>query len=396
MDVVEVAKLYENLSIADEDGVVLEVSEEATVDGVKDVDRCLVGQVLTGKKVNREAFKGLIEQIWNPFGQVGVKLVTDNTFMFYFVSQEDRNQIWQRGPWHFGKSLIALERPEGSRNISKLGFNKADFSVQIHDIPILCMNQRVARWMAEQIGEVVEILLKLGKTEEVTMVSLKHERLPGFCYACGRIRHGIMECLDVEARKVVLDSSPTKFGAWLKAIILEKSNLRTNSQGIGSSLEKMKSVEGSREGNGEGSDSRRPDSQDSHKVDQASSAAATSGKTMGALIPLTIGGPSNVEEMCVDRPEVGPEISLSVLGCPNNNHNSRAQSEEVDVDMQNDKTSNSETQNTVEERITHVLPISQTQVNTPPFLFHHLKRKPQGNGKDLLEKGSYSRKQGKS
>ena len=37
--------------------------------------------------------------------------------------------------------------------------------------------------------------LKLGKLEEVIMVGLKYERLPDFCYAYGRIGHGIKEFL---------------------------------------------------------------------------------------------------------------------------------------------------------------------------------------------------------
>ena len=64
----------------------------------------------------------------------------DNLFMFYFNNDDDRNRVLQRGLWHFGNSLIVLEKLVGSGNISKLSFNKADFWVQIHDIPILCMN----------------------------------------------------------------------------------------------------------------------------------------------------------------------------------------------------------------------------------------------------------------
>ncbi|TXG60503.1 hypothetical protein EZV62_015076 [Acer yangbiense] len=104
------------------------MSEETSIDGVKDVDRCLVGKVLAYKKVNREAFKGLIEQIWSPYGQVEVESVGDNLFMFYFNNGEDRNRVLQRGPWHFGNSLIVLEKSTGAGN-----------------------------WLAEQIGEVVEI-----------------------------------------------------------------------------------------------------------------------------------------------------------------------------------------------------------------------------------------------
>ncbi|KAK3223806.1 hypothetical protein Dsin_010831 [Dipteronia sinensis] len=68
--------------------------------------------------------------------------------------------------------------------------------------------------------------LKLGKHEEVTMLSLKYERLPEFCYACGRIGQGIKECSDEEARRVVLEGSPTKYGSWLKATIPEKVTLK--------------------------------------------------------------------------------------------------------------------------------------------------------------------------
>ncbi|KAK2637676.1 hypothetical protein Ddye_025471 [Dipteronia dyeriana] len=153
----EIAKLYENLSLADEDGAVLEMSEEASIDGIKDVDRSLVGKVLSSKKVNREAVKGLIEQIWNQFGRVEVESIGENLFLFYFNSKEERNRVFQIGLWHFGNNLIVLEKPVGPGNISKLDFNKVDFWIQIHDIPILCMNRRTTRWLAEQIGKVVEI-----------------------------------------------------------------------------------------------------------------------------------------------------------------------------------------------------------------------------------------------
>ncbi|KAK3222122.1 hypothetical protein Dsin_009147 [Dipteronia sinensis] len=129
MSEAEIAKLYENLSLTDKDGAVLELTEEARVEGIKDVDKCLVKKVLSGKKVNREAFKGIINQIWNSLGQVEVELVGDNLFMFYFSYGEDRNLVLQRGPWHFGNSLIVLEKPVGSGNISNLSFNKADFSI---------------------------------------------------------------------------------------------------------------------------------------------------------------------------------------------------------------------------------------------------------------------------
>ncbi|TXG73549.1 hypothetical protein EZV62_002128 [Acer yangbiense] len=269
----EIEKLYQSLSLDEEDKTVLEMAEDFTMEGIKDIDRCLVGKVLSGKK--------------------------------------DRNRVWQRGPWHFGNSLIALEKPVGSGNISKLGFNKADFWIQIHEVPIMCMNRRIARWLADQLGEVVEISsesrecwgkymrvkvridiwkplkrwlrFKPGATDEIIMVGLKYERLPDFCFACGRIGHGIKECLDEVARQEALDGSPTKYGSWLKAPIPEKGKSRLNSQ-------TFLSV-------------------DSEKV----AGAAKDLKKTIPLETLTTGkgyGPNWADEMVVDGPSIGlPGVS---------------------------------------------------------------------------------------
>ncbi|KAK2637677.1 hypothetical protein Ddye_025472 [Dipteronia dyeriana] len=99
--------------------------------------------------------------------------------------------------------------------------------------------------------------LKLSKSDEVTMVSLKYERLPEFCYACGRIGHGMKECLDEEARKVALDGSTTKFGCWLKATMIEKKT-RFTSQDNGSLSDKTRSSGTSRDREVDGSVSLRP------------------------------------------------------------------------------------------------------------------------------------------
>ncbi|TXG57050.1 hypothetical protein EZV62_018363 [Acer yangbiense] len=210
----DISKLYKNLTLADEDGAVHEMAEEVKVDGVEDVEKCLVGKVLVGKKVNREAFKGLIEQIWSPFGSVEIELVEDNIFMFYFNN---------------------------------------------------C------------------------NTEEITRVSLKYERLSEFCFACGKIGHDIKACVDENAKKAALDGSPNKFGSWLKATIPDRTKSSCNVQGIGSSSDRTRSKEASRETEGDGSET---------------------------LMPVEASGPPLTSVMCIDGPDTRLEGSPSGLGLP--------------------------------------------------------------------------------
>ncbi|KAI9191558.1 hypothetical protein LWI28_009958 [Acer negundo] len=77
--------------------------------------------------------------------------------MFFFNKSENRDAVWKRGPWHFDNHLVVLEKPTGAGEISDLAFAKVEMWVQIHNLPLMYMNRKAARLIAEEIGPVIEI-----------------------------------------------------------------------------------------------------------------------------------------------------------------------------------------------------------------------------------------------
>ena len=159
------------------------------------------------------------------------------------------------------------------------------------------------------------------------MVSLKYERLPEFCYACGKIGHGMKECIDKEARKVALDGSQTRFGSWLKAIILDKPKTRFNPQGNGSSSDRARSLGTSHDTEGDGSVSLKPGHLVPQKRETASPTTAmrklTEEKQLETLQPVGGVGPPQTDDMWVDglgrgtvglQRKMGPPNSDSIAG----------------------------------------------------------------------------------
>ncbi|TXG51528.1 hypothetical protein EZV62_024052 [Acer yangbiense] len=306
----ELARLCENLSIKEEDNEIHQIADDIGRVGEEEVEHCLVGKVLSGKRVNREAFRTVMEQLWSPFGNVEIEAVGENIFMFYFKNPEDRDRIWQRGPWHFDRSLTVLEKPEGTGEIAQLSFNKAEFWVQIHDIPIMCMNRRIAKWLAEQIASQTLLRLKLDKSGNIVVVGLKYERLPDFCYTCGRVGHGINECFDGEAKKEALEGTSTKYGSWLRATLVEKVKMKSPSQGSGGSSVKERTSEDYRETVNKGSSTREMSLPDDRKGEPESSTMVAS---RDAVVNNPEGSPFEeragnefLDRMCVDGSSSGP------------------------------------------------------------------------------------------
>ncbi|KAK0599138.1 hypothetical protein LWI29_002696 [Acer saccharum] len=120
------------------------------------------------------------------------------------------------------------------------------------------MNRRAAKSIAEEIDQVIEIpaeekdcrgkflrvkvrieitkplkrfiKLAVDETEKVVIVPLVYERLPEFCYACGKLGHVLRECPDDEARIEALEGVSTKFGAWMRATGPDTGKLKPQKQ----------------------------------------------------------------------------------------------------------------------------------------------------------------------
>ncbi|TXG66768.1 hypothetical protein EZV62_008043 [Acer yangbiense] len=235
----DISVLCENLSLADEDEAVLEMAEEVKSDGVGDVDRCLVGKVLSGKKINIEAFK---EQL----GEV-IELPAES------------RECW-------GKFMRVKVRIDISKALK--------------------------RWLK----------LKLGKSEEVTTLTLKYERLLEFCYTCGKIGHGIRECQDEVARK---------------ASITDRSKPRSGSYNSWNSSEKSRSQEASMESEGNGSVSLKQGSRasqmDKRQMVVVSAQSLKMDKIRGTLGTVVDVGSPKLQDMVIDGSgHVTKSVSISV------------------------------------------------------------------------------------
>ncbi|TXG66495.1 hypothetical protein EZV62_007770 [Acer yangbiense] len=174
----------------------------------------LVGKILAKKQVTGEAFKAVISKIWQIRKELEVEWISRNTFAFHFSCRDDKDRVLKRGPWSFDDGFLVLEEPEGKGDISKMKFNRADFWVQIQNVPLMCMTVEIGRFLGDIIGKVkdvdgggsgvcmgkflwVRVELDIDKPlrrclcidnlgdEEETVTPLQYERLPDFCFQCG-------------------------------------------------------------------------------------------------------------------------------------------------------------------------------------------------------------------
>ncbi|KAL5777758.1 hypothetical protein ACOSP7_010684 [Xanthoceras sorbifolium] len=145
MDSEEIANL------CDVEAPVMRVEGKLKDVGNRKLGLCLVGKVITNKQVNREAFREIILKIWRTTHEIDIKVLKENTFIFQFRNQLDRKCVLAGDPWSFDRGLLVLEEPSGAGHISHMRFNKKEFSVQIHNIPIVCMNREIRSFIGKQI-----------------------------------------------------------------------------------------------------------------------------------------------------------------------------------------------------------------------------------------------------
>jgi interleukin-1 receptor-associated kinase 1 len=228
------------------------VEAEEMCNGDESFSCTLVGKIWTESPYNVRAFKQTMTQAWRCRNPVEIQDLNRNLFLFKFATKKEAELVCRNGPWSFDRNLLILNRISGDEQPSKLEMNRVSFWVRVYDLPLKLRSEGMAKKLGNILGNFEEMDMKecnrMGKFLRIRVsmdlrkplkrksklsfqgkdiwVDYKYERLPNFCFACGRIGHQMRDCEEIEDHDSdaysELEEKDLAFGPWLRASPLPK------------------------------------------------------------------------------------------------------------------------------------------------------------------------------
>ncbi|XP_056168390.1 uncharacterized protein LOC115688795 [Syzygium oleosum] len=162
-----------------------------------------------------------------------------------FITEKELLRVFETGPWSFSSHLLILKKWESDMPPHRYEFDTCPFWVQIHGLPFEWLTEEVILRAVKSLGLVIDMKVdakgvvanKIGKAKVLLDVKTplksgfiackggkklwldyKFERLPNFCYSCGRLGHNANYCEEVEFKEGKSEAEDEcLYGQWLKA-----------------------------------------------------------------------------------------------------------------------------------------------------------------------------------
>ncbi|KAL0011081.1 hypothetical protein SO802_006189 [Lithocarpus litseifolius] len=231
----DITNRWRKLKLTDKEASAMKLTKTLTK------EHTLVGKFFTKRKLNIEAVARTLRSIWNTKKTFEVRDLRENMLQFIFKDEADLEWVIKQSPWTFDKYLVVLQKPDEDNSIESMSFNSSPFWVQLHNVPLSRMSKENAKSIGATIGEVEEVdvpvsgqgygrflrvrvkvkigqplcsrgrLVDLGGRDPI-WVAFRYERLPVFCYKCGKLNHDERDCQGKSKSRGNLRSEESQYG----------------------------------------------------------------------------------------------------------------------------------------------------------------------------------------
>ncbi|MBA0550147.1 hypothetical protein Golob_021117 [Gossypium lobatum] len=212
----------------------------------------LIYSIWTKKSYNQDSFKAQMKSIWKTKKKFEIQSAGQNLFLIVFELDEDLETVMEGQPWLFRKLLIIFDRLTKSierdqiRLVSlpfwiKIGpcspeFDKKDL---LHAIGVTFGG--VIR--SEIIGEFCRLRIELNVQKPLRRgifvstgngnkcwIPFKYEKLPTFCFGCGRVGHGLHECTELTPteKNRIREDPPYSLALKAESYLIGRESLNLN------------------------------------------------------------------------------------------------------------------------------------------------------------------------
>ncbi|KAH7855032.1 hypothetical protein Vadar_020421 [Vaccinium darrowii] len=199
--------------------------DEGSGDSSLNSSVCLVGKILHGRTIKAHILANILSVAWRTRAPFHVDDWNNNVFLFRFEDVADRTNILQEGPWSIMNNLLSLKPLEDGMVVSELDFSFCPFWVQIHGLPVEKLSRANTEIIGRRLGKLLaleaspdgyclsrgflRVRVEINTSQPLSKglwirektgvsndrwISFKFEKLPDFCYACGRLGHDNKSC----------------------------------------------------------------------------------------------------------------------------------------------------------------------------------------------------------